>query len=324
MRALILAGLLTAAGTAAFAETTLTFEGLLLSRAQGDRVNLIEDHFTNAPFMTTDDLGTAVGAAFGLSYRTEIAGRGLHLRGIFAPGVTASATLENQQANTSTFQNNFDFASGDPNGFGVFCGCPLTADLMAERETTLGSVEANLDIAARGAFTFYGGLRALMLDDDLAVSMDYTPSNQGYGESRVFGYAENRLYGPQIGFSGQWPASVSGVSLQVFGSLGYFHNTAKYTARGQTLGIFGNRDTSDSNSRDFWTPGVEVGVSVKVDMRENTSLSLGYNALYLHEVADSAASLRPSQFSIFNGANAVLGTSDALFHGAKVEFKVLF
>ncbi len=318
MRSLLLSSLIALSGAAATAETTLTFEGLILSRQQDDRVTLIEDNVGGPPIMTTDDLGTAVGAAFGLSYRTEFAGRGVHLRGIYAPGVSANAAFDNQVVNFS----GFNFAAADPNGYGLFCFCTITGDLTFERATSLGSLEANVDIASRGAFTFFGGLRAFMLDDELSGSIDGTDTGFGYVETRANVQADNRMYGPQIGLSGHFPASASGVSVNVFGSIGYFHNDAKVTTRSQSFGILASSEIRGDASRDFWTPGAEFDVTVKVDMRKNTSLSLGYNAIYLREVADSVASFGSSAFNTTPIAG--FGTTDALFHGAKIEFRAVF
>jgi len=279
----------------------ITFGPMYLHRDMGENFTLLQDAIAPTVNLSTKDFGHMNTWGGEVALTGDIHGYGVEVRGLFTEPATEKSTL----------------ALGPPtlvriNTFVPFF-LPGVTSINAKREATFDSLEANISVfSSEHARLFVGG-RGLRIDDDLGIRF-----NTAALPTTLTQKTSNRMMGPQIGLNLTLPqTALPGIKLSASGRLAYLKNRTRSSSVLDT-GVV--TVTAAGKSKE-WTSMAELGLNADWELSSNTSLSLGYNLIYIDKLATPTESLLNSNY--FTSA-IPSDTESAMFHGASIKARILF
>lgn len=170
------------------------------------------------------------------------------------------------------------------NFIGVGFTGPSGVNFVSDYETRLASGEVNLRHSYGDRFGVLAGVRTLSVDDALATTLNTTVATGIYE-------AENDLTGVQIGAEMVLGRPSDRWSLEGFGKLGAFRTKSvaglRTLAGGNAIQGFSSGDTTT-------TYAAELGLRAEYRLSEQGSLTLGYQILWLDDLAQAATAANES------------------------------
>ena len=206
------------------------------------------------------------------------------------------------------FSSNVTFA-GASIGEGI---TQFTVFGQASTDTAFTSKIFGLHLNATHAYqngiTVIGGLRHLSLDESFSITYQPVSLPINYGTT-------NNLFGAQVGVRADWntlfgttPGTWNG-GVELLG--GVLNNSISSAA-------FGGSGTGPSNANaDETTWFVQAGINADYTVRPGLVLALGYQALWIDDVAHVTDQVGTTEILASFGPTTTIRTDDILIHGIK-------
>jgi hypothetical protein len=279
----------------------LTTSALFLHRSRPAAADLVRDAFDNTSILQAQDFDLGFHTGLDVSASRRIGERfGIEAR-YFGIDHWSAAT------ESATTPGSLLLWTTSP-GVAVWAGTGIEAAHASE----LHNVEVNGQYRWCEGWTLLAGFRYVELDERFTANLIDPPVPFTYQAA-----TRNRLYGAQLGTT---------AVLWDRGGPFTVHGAAK-------VGIFGNAAAQDSVYRtDF--PSLtasgdrspvaflgELGVAADYRLSERWSLQLGYQLLWIDQVALATEQIAASNFVTGQGIDA---TGDTFYHGANVGLQFVW
>ena len=256
---------------------------MYLQRDSGDNKVLMQDAGNPARNLTTDHFGDLGANALVASLSGDVFDTGFEIRGILsdtasepANAITGAPTL----VRINTFVPFF---------------IPGVTSVTGTRETTFDSIEGNIDLFSGDNWRFFGGGRALWIDDELNLAL-----NAAVIPSTLLHQVTNRLAGPQIGVEiEQQDFLIPNVRLSASARAAYVQSDTSFNNVLNTGVVIVSATGKDTN----WTPMYELAANATINVTPMFDIELGYNFIYIDDLASAPSS--------FCGVNYFTGTIGA-------------
>ena len=281
---------------------SLEIGAVYLHRDAGENRILMQDAADPTRNLSTDSFGDLDSAGVIGALNGDVFGTGFELRGIL----------------TDTASQSVNAIAGAPslvriNAFVPFF-LPGVTSVTGTRDTTFDSAEANIDIFSGGNWSIFAGGRALWVDDDLDLTLNAAVLPSTFDHN-----VTNRMIGPQIGAEIELQdLPVPNMQFSASARVAFMQNDVDFNNVLNTGVVV----VAAAGTADNYTPVVELEANAIFNIAPNFDIELGYNYLYIQDIATSTASVaNTNYFTGVIGTNGVFGSSfeSATYHGATAK-----
>lgn len=230
-----------------------------------------------------------------INFRAQMTNRlGFEFGGFFVNEFSSSLTLP-----------------GTPNGEGITqyaVGGSTSGDM--DYTSKIFGLHLNATHPYQNGITVIGGLRHLSLDE--SFSMTYRPSNLAVNYVTM-----NNLFGAQLGVRADWNSVFGTTSGAWNGGVELLGGVLNNSISSATFGGSGVGPSNDNADETTWF--VQAGINADYTVRPGLVLSLGYQALWIDDVAHVTDQIGTTEAlaSGIGGPRTTIRTDDILIHGIK-------